>query len=82
MSERVITDPAPTAGLMEFGDNGINLELRVWIDDPEEGVSNVRSDINLAIWRLFKANDISIPFPQRDVHLVPGCVKTQEFFKA
>jgi small-conductance mechanosensitive channel len=82
VSERVITDPVPTAGLMEFGDNGINLELRVWIDDPEEGVSNVRSDINLAIWRLFKANDISIPFPQRDVHLVPGCVKTQEFFKA
>ena len=66
---RVLTDPPPVARLMEFGDNGIHLELRIWISDPQNGISNVRSDLNLAIWRLFKQAGITIPFPQRDVHV-------------
>jgi len=68
-SERVITSPAPAARLMSFGDNGIELELRVWIDDPEKGVNNVRSDINLAIRKAFKAHNITIPFPQQVVQI-------------
>ena len=68
-STRVIADPAPACRLMGFGDNGIQLELRVWIADPQNGVNNVRSDINLAIWRAFKANGITIPYPQRDLHI-------------
>ena len=68
-STRVIADPAPACRLMGFGDNGIELELRVWIADPQNGVNNVRSDINLAIWRAFKANGITIPYPQRDLHI-------------
>lgn len=70
-SPRVLADPIPAVRLMEFGDNGIQLELRVWINDPEEGIGNVRSAINLAIWRNFKAAGITIPFPQRDVHVIP-----------
>jgi len=66
---RVLDDPAPVGRLMSFGDNGIELELRIWINDPEQGVNNVRSDINLAIWRAFKQGGITIPFPQRDVHV-------------
>lgn len=66
---RVLQEPAPVGRLMEFGDNGIGMELRIWINDPEQGVNNVRSDINLAIWRAFKDNGITIPFPQRDVHI-------------
>ena len=67
---RVLAEPAPAARLMAFGDNGINLELRVWVTDPEEGLGNVRSEINLSIWRAFKQHGITIPFPQRDVHLI------------
>lgn len=67
---RVLPDPPPVARLMEFGDNGISLELRVWISDPENGIANVRSEVNLGIWRRFKEAGITIPFPQRDVHLV------------
>ncbi len=67
--DRVLTDPPPVARLMEFGDNGILLELRIWINDPQNGLSNVRSDLNLAIWRLFKQAGITIPFPQRDVYV-------------
>jgi small-conductance mechanosensitive channel len=66
---RVITDPAPVARLMSFGDHGIDLELRFWIPDPQEGVNNVRSDVNRAIWRLFKQRGIVIPVAQREVKL-------------
>lgn len=69
---RVLADPAPATRLMAFGDSGIELELRVWIQDPEAGLANVRSDINLAIWRAFKAAGIVIPYPQRDLHIRSG----------
>ncbi len=69
---RVLADPVPATRLMAFGDNGIELELRVWIQDPEAGLANVRSDINLAIWRAFKAAGIVIPYPQRDLHIRGG----------
>lgn len=68
-SSRVLADPEPTARLMEFADSGIALQLRVWIADPQNGTANVRSDINLAIWRAFKENRITIPYPQRDMHI-------------
>ncbi len=69
VSPRVLSDPEPAARLMGFGDNGIDLELRVWIRDPQQGVANVRSDINVAIWKGFRDAGISIPFPQRDLHV-------------
>ena len=70
--KRVIFDDPenlPRVYLKEFADNGIQLELAVWIRDPSEGQNNLRSDINWAIWRRFKAAGIEIPFPQRVVHL-------------
>ena len=66
---RVIRDPAPVARLMGFGDHGIELELRFWIPDPQEGVNNVRSDVNRAIWKLFRQHGITIPVAQREVRL-------------
>jgi small-conductance mechanosensitive channel len=69
---RVLADPAPTSRLMAFGDSGVELELRVWIQDPEAGLGSVRSDVNLAIWRAFKAAGIVIPYPQRDLHIRSG----------
>ena len=67
---RVLAEPGPKVFLTQFGDSSINLELGFWIDDPEEGKGNVVSDINLAIWRIFRAHDIEIPFPQREVRIV------------
>ncbi|MDP3585117.1 MAG: mechanosensitive ion channel [Thiobacillus sp.] len=72
ISPRVLDDPAPTSRLMGFGDSGIELELRVWIQDPEAGMGSVLSDINLAIWRAFKGAGIVIPYPQRDLHIRSG----------
>lgn len=69
--ERVLHFPKPIALFMEFGDSSLNLELRVWIRDPQNGVSNITSDINLAIYDAFNENGVTIPFPQRDVHIIP-----------
>jgi small-conductance mechanosensitive channel len=67
---RVLPTPAPAVQLTAFADSGINLELGFWIADPHEGTGNIRSDINLAIWRLFREHNIEIPFPQREIRLL------------
>jgi small-conductance mechanosensitive channel len=64
---RVLSEPAPVSRLMHFSDSGIELELRFWISDPQEGVNNVRSEVNRAIWRLFKEHRITIPMAQREI---------------
>jgi small-conductance mechanosensitive channel len=64
---RVLQEPAPVSRLMHFSDSGIELELRFWISDPQEGVNNVRSEVNRAIWRLFKQHNITIPVAQREI---------------
>ncbi len=79
---RVLMTPEPVARLLRFGDNGIELELRIWIEDPENGTANVISDINLGFWRSFKENGITIPFPQRDVHVIDSPGPGTEEFKA
>jgi small-conductance mechanosensitive channel len=66
---RILHEPTPVARLMGFGDSGIELELRFWIPDPQEGVNNVRSDVNRRIWRLFKDNGVTIPVTQREIRV-------------
>lgn len=68
--QRVISDPAPAVNLIEFGDNGISLELSAWINDPELSQTSLRSDLNLAIWQAFQRAGIEIPYPQREVRIV------------
>ncbi|MBI5785591.1 MAG: mechanosensitive ion channel [Rhodocyclales bacterium] len=67
---RVLADPPAKAFVTAFADSGINLELGFWVGDPEEGTLQLRSDINLGIWRAFQAAGIEIPFPQREVRIV------------
>lgn len=67
---RVLKDPAPGVQLTQFGDSGINLELGFWIADPEAGTGNVRSEINIAVLRVFRESRIAIPFPQREVRVI------------
>jgi small-conductance mechanosensitive channel len=70
---RVLREPAPVSRLMHFSDSGIELELRFWISDPQEGVNNVRSEVNRAIWRLFKQHNLTMPVAQREIlmHAAP-----------
>ena len=61
---------APLVHVLGFGENGIDLELAVWINDPEKGQGNLKSALNVSIWKAFQANGIKIPFPQREVRLL------------
>ncbi len=66
----VIESSPPTAYLLGFADSGINLELGVWLRDPEKGLLALRSAINRRIFASFRANGIVIPYPRRDVQLL------------
>jgi small-conductance mechanosensitive channel len=67
---RVLKTPKTRCHLRNFGDNSLDLEVRFWIRDPQDGVNNVTSEVLLAIWDSFREHGIEFPFPQRDVHLV------------
>ena len=69
---RVLKYPEPRSLLKGFGDNGVDLELRMWISDPQNGVSNVSSDVMLEIWDKFHEEGIEFPFPQRVIHYADG----------
>jgi small-conductance mechanosensitive channel len=68
---RVRNEPdPPTAYLANFVDNGVNLELGVWIGDPEKGQLNLKSALNREIFAAFRENGIKQPFPQLDVRQI------------
>jgi small-conductance mechanosensitive channel len=66
---RILEVPKPACLLKEFGDSAVILELRFWIRDPANGTANVRSEVMLYIWDLFREHGIEFPFPQRDLTL-------------
>jgi len=63
----ILPDPKPGVIFKEFGDSSLNFDLRVWILNAIERF-DVISDLNYAIDAAFRENNISIPFPQQDVH--------------
>jgi small-conductance mechanosensitive channel len=67
--ERVLAVPAPNALIMAFGESAIELELRFWIEDAQNGVHNVKSQVLYEIWRLFQQQGIRIPYPKRDLYV-------------
>jgi len=66
--EAVCQDPAPQIGIDEFADSAINIGLRYWV--PTQNYFQTRFKVNEAIHRTLAENKITIPFPQRDVHLI------------
>jgi small-conductance mechanosensitive channel len=69
--ERVLDYPKrPVCHIVGFGDSSVDYILRFWIKDPTGGLTNIRGGVYLALWDAFKANDISIPFPQREVKML------------
>jgi small-conductance mechanosensitive channel len=72
---RVLDQPAPVCLITAFGDSSVDLELGVWICDPTNGISNVKSEVLLNVWDRFHEHGIEIPFPQRDLHIrTPGAL--------
>ncbi len=67
--ERVLKEPRAICLVKGFGESSVDLELRFWIRDPQNGTANVRSAVLLRLWDLFHEHGIEIPFPQRDIRL-------------
>jgi len=70
--ERIAKTPAPVCHLTEFGDSSINFSLRFWIKDAQQGVTNIKGQVMLALWDVLKQNDIEIPYPHREVYMHEG----------
>jgi small conductance mechanosensitive channel len=66
--ERVLKDPAPQIVVGELGDSSVNFNVRPWVKGPDYW--DVYFDMHQKVKEEFDANGISIPFPQRDVHLI------------
>ncbi|TIX79058.1 MAG: mechanosensitive ion channel, partial [Mesorhizobium sp.] len=68
---RVEADRRPVCWLTDFGDSSLNFVLRFWIHDPQQGLTNVRGRVLLALWDTFRENGIDIPYPHREIIMKP-----------
>ena len=66
--KRVLADPAPALLLLELADSSVNIAVRPWVATPDYW--SVRGDLLERIKRTLEDNGLSIPFPQRDLHIV------------
>ncbi|HZO14493.1 MAG TPA: mechanosensitive ion channel domain-containing protein [Polyangiaceae bacterium] len=66
--ERVLDKPKPAVFFHDFGASSLDFELAVWLNDPARE-PQILSELRFAIDDAFRKRGISIPFPQRDVHL-------------
>lgn len=64
---RVEADRRPVCWLTGFGESSLDFVLRFWIHDPQQGLTNIRGKVLLALWDAFKDAGVSIPYPVRDV---------------
>jgi len=69
----VLRDPAPEVFFNGFGDSSLNFELGVWTTEAQ--LRRFQSEVNFAMERKLRQNQIEIPFPQRDLHLRSGTLK-------
>ena len=66
---RCSVDPAPQCFLIAFADSSVNFTLYFWLDDITKGRREPQSQVMFAIWDKFAEHGITIPFPQRDLHV-------------
>jgi len=69
-SPRVLDTPPSNVWLTAFGDYAVEHDILVWINDPESGVGNVKSDVLNRLWLLFKEEGIEIPYPRSNVRIM------------
>jgi len=68
---QVLKKPSPFVRLTDFADSALNFELHFYSSDFVT-IENIKSDMRFEIDRLFRAEGIVIPFPQRDVWIKEG----------
>ena len=68
---RILKTPAPNALVMAFGESAVELQLRFWIADAQNGVHNVKGEVLLELWKLLREHGIALPRPARDIYMHP-----------
>ncbi len=66
------TPEPPDCEIIKFGDSGVDFHVEYWMDGIDDGKNRVDSDLMLIIWNTLKENNISMPFPQREVRILSG----------
>ena len=62
---RVLRQPAPSVQLLDFVEHGLQFNLSYYINDPENGQANIRSDVNMAVLEGLRAAGIQLPIPKQ-----------------
>lgn len=65
---QIVKSPLPQVVFSEFGDSALNFEVRGWINSPWNRMI-IESDIRFRIDKVFRKNNIKIPFPQRELYI-------------
>ena len=65
----IVDSPAPQIGIQEFADSSVNIGMRYWV--PTKQYFQTLYQANLAVYTALNEAGITIPFPQRDIHMVP-----------
>jgi small-conductance mechanosensitive channel len=69
--KRTLKGKPPNCILTEFAEAGMKFSLTFWIADPD-GMDNVKSDVMLALWEVFKREGIRVPYPVREIRVRGG----------
>ena len=67
----VLTTPSPAVFFQDFADSSLHFSVTGWLDDPWDRMG-IQSRVRMAIDERFRAHNVIIPFPQRDLHIVEG----------
>jgi small-conductance mechanosensitive channel len=74
---RAIKNKPPNCILTEFAEAGMKFSLTFWIADPD-GMDNVKSDVMLALWDIFKREGIRVPYPVREIRVRGGALPVEQ----
>ncbi len=68
-NEHVLKEPPPFVLFLSFGESSLNFELGCWTSAMLHKRGGLRSQINFAIHEILRERGITLPFPQRDIHI-------------
>jgi small-conductance mechanosensitive channel len=75
-SPRIIKQKPPNCILVEFAEAGMKFSLTFWVPDPD-GMDNVKSDVMLSLWDVFKREGIHVPYPVREIRIRGGALPVE-----
>jgi small-conductance mechanosensitive channel len=73
---RAIKGKPPNCLLLEFAEAGMKFSLTFWIADPD-GMDNVKSEVMLSLWEVFKHEGIRVPYPVREIRIRGGALPVE-----